>query len=186
MKRSQGEVDKRERLPITPPLLRKIKSVWDGQVQDYDIVMLWAACCLAYFGFLRAGELTVPSDSAFDPSIHLSWGNLAVDNPESPAIMSVTLKASKMNPFRKGVTLYIRWVSSDLCPVSAMLAYLVLRGKKAGPLFVFKDGRLLTRQRFVAAVRDPLRQVGIAANSYAGHSFRIGAATTAASRGLED
>ena len=186
VKRSQGEVDKRERLPITPPLLRKIKSVWDGQVQDYDIVMLWAACCLAYFGFLRAGELTVPSDSAFDPSIHLSWGDLAVDNPESPAIMSVTLKASKMDPFRKGVTLYIGRVSSNLCPVSAMLAYLVLRGKKAGPLFVFKDGRPLTRQRFVAAVRDALRQAGIAANSYAGHSFRIGAATTAASRGLED
>ena len=62
----------------------------------------------------------------------------------------------------------------------------MLRGKKTGPLFVFKDGRPLTRQRFVAAVRDALSQAGIAANSYAGHSFRIGAATTAASRGLED
>ena len=41
-----------------------------------------------------------------------------------------------------------------------------------GPLFVFGDGRPLTRQRFVG--------------SYAGHSFRIGAVTTAAARGLED
>ena len=38
----------------------------------------------------------------------------------------------------------------------------------------------------MAAVRDALRQAGVAANSYAGHSFRIAAATTAASRGLED
>ena len=108
-----GKVDKRERLPITPPLLRKIMSFWDAKVQDYDIIMLWAACCLAYFGFLHAVEQTVPSDSAFDSSIHLSWGDLAVDNPESQAIMSVTLKASMMDPFHKGVTLYIGWVSSD-------------------------------------------------------------------------
>ena len=51
---------------------------------------------------------------------------------------------------------------------------------------MFKDGRPLTRQKFVAAVRDALRQAGIAANRYASHSFRIGDATTAASRGLED
>ena len=129
VKQSQGEAEKRERLPITPPLLRKIKSVWDNQAENYDTIMLWAACCLTFFGFLRAGELTVPSDSAFDPSVHLSWGDLAVDNPMNSTVMSVRLKASKTDPFRKGITLYIGRVSSDLCPVSAMLVYLVSRGK---------------------------------------------------------
>ena len=148
--------------------------------------MLWAACCLAFFGFLHVGELTVPSDSAFDPSMHLSWGDLAVDSPDNPTVLSVRLKASKTNPFRKGIMLYIGRVSSDLCPVSAILAYLLCRGKKNGPLFLFTDGRPLTRQRFVTAVRDALRRTGVNAGCYAGHSFRIGAATTAAARGLED
>ena len=94
--------------------------------------MLWAACCLAYFGFFCAGELTVPSDSAFDPSIHLSWGDLAVDNPESPAIMSVTLKAPKMDPFRRGVTLYIGRVSSDLCMSGVGDACLSSVGREKG------------------------------------------------------
>ena len=34
----------REHLPITPPLLRRIKAVWDSQADDDpDIAMLWAA-----------------------------------------------------------------------------------------------------------------------------------------------
>ena len=41
---------------------------------------------------------------------------------------------------------------------------------------------LLTRQRFVVTVHSALREAG----HYAGHSFRIGTATTAAARGLED
>ncbi len=129
------------------------------------------------------GGFTVPDDSSLDPSVHLYWGDLAVDNPVNPAVLSVILKASKTDPFRKGITLYIGHAASDLCPVSA---YLTVRGKRPGPLFVFKDGKPLTRQRLVSAVRDALECAGVEADRYAGHSFRIGPATTAASRGLED
>ncbi len=181
-----GGDPRRERLPITPPLLRQMKEVWDSRASDPDRVMLWAACCLAFFGFLRAGEFTVPCDSGFDASTHLSWGDLAVDDPANPSILSVHLKASKTDPFRKGITLFIGKVPSDLCPVSAMLAYLLVRGKRTGPLFQFKDGRPLTRQRFVMAVRQVLLKAGVQADRYAGHSFRIGAATVAAARGMED
>ncbi len=180
----KGQAPHQVRLPITPPLLHRMKEVWNGQAEDSDIVMLWAACCLALFGFLRAGEFTIPDDSSFDPSVH--WGDLAVDNPIDPAILSVTLKASKTDPFRRCITLYIGRVASDLCPVSAVLAYLIARGKTPGPLFMFKNGRPLTRQRLVSAIRDALERAGVEADKYAGHSFRIGAATTAASRGLED
>ena len=38
----------------------------------------------------------------------------------------------------------------------------------------------------MTAVRDALRRAGVNAGCYAWHSFRIGAATTAAARGLED
>ena len=55
-----------------------------------------------------------------------------------------------------------------------------------GPLFVFEDGRFLTRQHFVDAVREALGKAGVDQTKYCGHSFRIGAATTAAARGVED
>ncbi len=89
---------------------------------------------------MRAGELTVPSDSSFDASVHLAWGDVAVDDPASPMVLSVKLKVSKTEPFCQGITLHIWKLSSDLCPVSVMLAYLLVRGRHAGPLFKYCDG----------------------------------------------
>ena len=128
----------------------------------------------------------MPSDSGYDALTHLSWGYLAVDNLAQPSTLSIRLKALKTDPFRKGITLYIGKVPSNLCPVAAMLAYILVQGQQVGPLFQFKDGRSLTRQKFVMAVRDALKRAGIRADKYAGHSFRIGAATTAAARGIDD
>ncbi len=101
---------------------------------------------------MRAGELTVPSDQGYDPTIHLSLGDISVDNPADPGVLGVRLKASKTDPFRKGISLFIGRVASDICPVAAMLAYLLVRGHQSGPLFLFRDGRFLTHQRLVVAV----------------------------------
>ncbi len=177
-------VTKRERRPITPDLLRKIKGVWDPQARKADVVMLWAACCLEYFGFMSIGELTVPIDNGYDASCHLSWGDVMVDDPFHPSRLEVRIKASKTDQFRQGISLFIGRVTSDLCPVSATLAYMVVRGKEAGPLFRFCDSRPLTRQHLVTAVNDALDEAGVDPGQYSGHSFRIGAATTAAAKEL--
>ena len=102
--------------------LRKIRGVWGRAPDDPDHIMLWAACCLAFFGFLRAGGLTVPNDSAFDPSVHLAWGDLAVDKPENPAVLSVRIKASKTDPFRTGIhcTLVESLQTCPLCQQSLL------------------------------------------------------------------
>ena len=49
---------------------------------------------------------------------------------------------------------------------------------------MFTDGRFLTRQRFMVAVRETLGRAGIEYSKYCSHSFCIGVATTAASRGV--
>ena len=44
----------------------------------------------------------------------------------------------------------------------------------------------VTRTQFMTEVRRALSEAGLPAQNYAGHSFRIGAATTAATLGVED
>ena len=73
-----------------------------------------------------------------------------------------------------------------MCPVVAMLRYLAVRGVDDGPLFRMKEGSPLTRVALVEKVRKALTQAGINPARYAGHSFRIGAATTAAASGISD
>ena len=119
----------------------------------------------------------------FDPSVALTSSDIAVDRHQSPTLVRVRLKQSKTDPFRHGVDVYLRRTDADLCPVAALLAYMAVRPHLTGPLFIFKDGSFLTRDRLVAAVREALQEAGIDSAQYTGHSFRIGAATTAAQAG---
>ena len=178
--------EQRERLPITPVILHKLRNVWEPEGQHADKKMLWAACCLGFFAFLRIGEMTTPSDGGYDPSAHLSMKDVSVDDSRRPTLLQIRIKQSKTDPFRMGVNLYVGRTFSLLCPVMALLDYLVVRGSSPGPLFKFKDGRLLTRSRFADAVRSALEKAGVDSRKYNTHSFRIGAATTAASKGIED
>ena len=83
------------RLPITSILL-KIWAVWEKDAKDFDKIMLWAACCTCYFGFLRSGEVCVPSAKEYDPSAHLSISDVA---HVKPFVVSVNIKASKSDPY---------------------------------------------------------------------------------------
>ena len=132
----------------------------------------------------RVGEITAPSNRGFN----LSFSDVAVDSQSAPSILKVHLKQSKTDQFRKGMDMHIGMTGDDLCPVSAMLAYLAVRQGAPGALFHFLDGRLLhvTVTRFTEVVREALDALGLHSQHYAGHSFRIGAATTAVERYLED
>lgn len=184
--RLSGSGGSRERLPITPPLLLRMKAVWEREPNRANAKMLWAASCLCFFAFLRVGEMTVPKDGGFDPAVHLGVGDVAVDDPRKPSLVRIRIKRSKTDPFRKGIDLFVGKTGSELCPVAAMLDYLLSRRTGPGPLFLFQDGRPLTRPRFAEAIRSALNRAGMDQAKFCTHSFRIGAATTAAAKGIAD
>ena len=176
----------RSRLPITPGILRDLKKVWQKMENKWDAKMLWAASCLCFFGFLRSGEVVAPTETDFDSQCHLCYGDVRVDNRITPSYIQVTLKASKTDPYRQGVKVYMGVTKSELCPVTAVVNFMVMRSDSPGPLFKRSNGRFLTRQGFVSSLRAALVEAGYPAERYAGHSFRIGAATTASRCGLQD
>ena len=170
----------RPRLPITPSILRQLRALWSRRAHDYDVVLSWAACCTAFFGFFRIGELTEQSMRSCN-GVEVS--DVSVDSRENPSMVKIHLHRSKTDQFGRGISTYLGTTGDELCPVSALIAYLAVRGGAPGPLFRLQDGRSLTREIFTSAVRVALSTLGYDST---GHSFRIGAATTVAERGVED
>ena len=74
MKREQRSADYRTRLPITPEILSHIRQYWKERQAKWDILMLWAAMTLCFYGLLWAGEVVILSDAEFDSSHHLTYG----------------------------------------------------------------------------------------------------------------
>ena len=175
----------RVRLPITATVLRNIKQELDRSAHPERLV-LWAVCCTAFFGFFRLGELLLTKRSDFNPRLHLSWGDMAVDTRQAPTMLRFRLKQSKTDPFGRGADVVLGRTGCGLCPVAAVLTYAAARGSKPGPFFVTSDARALIKQEFVCEIRKVLLRLGLPDNEYAGHSFRIGAATSAAMAGVED
>ena len=175
-------VPKRTRYPITITVLQQIYSkLQPFHSQDVDSSMLWAAFTLAFFGFLRSSEFTC--NGKFDPHIHLSRADINfIPNIFSPIFLEITIKKSKTDPFRETAKLTIARSNSNVCAVSALQDYLLQTYGQgtSNPLFKFTDGRSLTRTSLTNNVRALLHVCGLDSANFASHSFRIGAATTAA------
>ena len=183
----QGISHTDERLPMTVQILDGLMGVWgtpSAGISSYDGLMLRSVASLCFYGFFRLGELTVPSQSAFDERMHLAWGDVSVGKP--PSVLKVHLKRSKCDQLGKGADVFVGSTGGRSCPIMHTLKYVEARGPRSGPFFVHIDGTPLTKAMFVSRVRDALVSLGMNPSAYAGHSFRIGAATTAARAGLED
>ena len=109
-----------------------------------------------------------------------------MDNAESPSFISLLIKQSKTDQFREGTRVFIGKTGDDLCPVSALLAYLSKRGDDPGPLFRWQNRTALSKPKFVDEVQSALTVSTLPAKDFAGHSSRIRAATTAATADLDD
>ena len=133
--------------------------------------------------WLRTSEFTV--NGPFDPTLHLTTADIQVDSPTNPQRFRVFIKCFKKDPFHKGCFIFLGRGSFPLCPVVSLLNYLHLRGPGTGPLFVYQDGTPLSRPWLSLFLRTTLQSSSVPGKLSA-YSFIIGAATTAAMRGIPD
>ncbi|MGL5102453.1 MAG: hypothetical protein ACRC6N_07910, partial [Plesiomonas sp.] len=138
---------------------------------------------LAFFGFLRGSEFTTTSH--FNPSAHPSITDLSILDHET---ISYFIKQSKTDQARRGHSIYIFKLPSPIQPFQTLAAYLHSRTSQASspsdPLFVDDSNHPASRFWFQKHLKLVLLQSGIPADLFSTHSFSIGAATTAAQKGL--
>ena len=170
------------RRPVTPAMMVNLKEVWSRR-GGADSRILWAACCVSYFGCLRAGEAMAQSRKGWDPDAFLKWVDLSWLGDR----VVLHIRQSKTDRFCKGESVELCRTRHQLCPVEALWAYRNGRGEGLlCPLFRLETGRPLEIQVLVREVHRALKSVGVDPAGISGHSLRVGAATEAALQGSSD
>ena len=169
----QGE-SSRHRLPITIAVLHSLKH--QLRISNLPLLeqrLLWAAFTIAFYSFLCVSEFTSSS---------LQWSDIQF----TPKIISVTIRQSKTDPFRKGHILNLTPTGTSTCPVKAFqqFATMIPLHRQTGPLFSAGRFNPLTRLQLSRTLRQLLQQAGYNPQIYCTHSFRIGATTTSAAAGI--
>ncbi len=179
-----GEKEKLRREPVTWNHMRALKEAWVAKGERGT--MLWAAACMCFFGCLRAGEALAPETGEFDEKAHLGWEDVQLQDAVSPKWIRVRIKESKTDRLRKGAYVRLPRTDAEICPVVAVLEFMIVRKVGPGPFFMNGEKVGLTRRVFVAEVKKALAESGVPDAGISGHSFRIGAATAAARSGASD
>ena len=159
------------RKPLSIQVLgRFIKLLSTPMYPSYASALYKSMLSLAFFAFLRPGELTHSKHN-------LNFDQVSCTRNE----LTVTFKSFKCyhgRPF----SIVISRQNSHVCPVKLFQDYVSLRGSMPGKLFSYPSGALVTyseyRHLFVALCK------AIGVGPYTPHSPRIGGATHAAISGL--
>ena len=146
--------------------MRQLKTVWMTANPAADHIMLWAAACTGFFGFLRAGEFTVPSPSEYDSDVHLNLSDMAIDDHRLPSMIRLCIKQSKTDPFRQGIHVFLGKTEAAVCPVQAIIRYIGVRRSDPGPLFIRSSGVPLTRTFLVSELKVALRSLKVDESLY--------------------
>ena len=186
LQRTEVQVPPR-RHPLTSDLLLLcLRTLRAGYHTPFVASTLESMFLLCFFGFLRCSELT-SSSSRYNPAIHPSLSDITFHSSES---LTFTLKRSKSDQLGRSSTIHLFKMDSPLSPYEPILRYLTTRrslnATPHDPLFITETGSIATRFWFHHHLRQVLSISGLPPQLYSGHSFRIGAASTAARQGLSD
>ena len=174
-----------QKMPITYDVLLRMSCLVPNQYQDQ---MMWSAMLVAFFGCLRADEITI---------------NLALPEPDkivkvqdvkwysSPEVNYLSLTLKRTKTLLHGIQVVIGCSGTKVCAYCSLKQYLQLRyALNVAPynpaLFVDKCGMVLSRQQFNAHTKHMVQIMGLDPGQYSGHSYRSGAATTAGGKNFKD
>ena len=104
---------------------------------------------LAFYGFLQTGEITV---NGINNKNNLQLSNIKLFGKRNVASrIEITMHYFKWHKSNKPVIISIAQNANQsmLCPVSAIVSFLSVRGNKPGPLFCYPPDKAVSRSCFV-------------------------------------
>ena len=138
---------------------------------------------LAYYCFLRVGEMTVKSGGDHTKTIQLS--DVQFESTQNQLLsMTVTIRNYKHSDLQPKKIVIQRNKHNSICPVLTLWQYVSVTKHRHGPLFCFICGTPVSYFYFNSSLKSLLRFVGLSPDLYKSHSFRIGAAISVAARGV--
>lgn len=162
------------RRPITLPLLHAIIQALPHTCHStYESILFTSAYLLAYFGFLRVGDLTVTMGTS--PSRILQANAVSITSQT----IRLFLQFSKADQAGTGTTIVIPMDHESLILKQALTKFLSVRPPVEGPLLCHFDNKPLTSYQFSTILTKTLQHLKIPHAAFKSHSFRIGAATAA-------
>ena len=163
------------RLPITEEILHRLISGLSCTIStQYRKALYRSMFLLAFHAFLRVGEVTRSEHTLQFEDVTQIGSKIQIRfrTAKHSAGHIQTVNVQPVSP--KG-----------FCPVEAWQEYIRLRGNHTGPLYSW-NGSAVVRQEFVQVLKCTLSAIGIKAERFNSHSFRIGAATSCAEKGASD
>ena len=174
------------RLPISLSILENIISACvHTQTTLYNRRLMQGMFVFAFFAALRVGEITCQPNQTQRNLIFLNQVAFIKEGEGGVTAIKFTLRNYKHSNPAEPVDI-LTYQAKPVCPVSLVLAYLSLRGTSPGPLFCWPDLSPISRNFFTKALADSLRFCDLDVSGYKSHSFRIGAASWAAAKGMSD
>ena len=171
-----------KRLPITYErliiLLNLLPSIC---YNEYETILFTAAFTMAFYGFLRISELL--------GDISGGYNGIQTHHITLNEIITLFIGHSKTDQSQKGTIIQIKPVPRcNFCPLRALHSYLKIRPRliTTTQLFIHANGNPLTHPQLRAVLSKAAVAAGWPADRFTSHSFRIGAATTAAIHGHSD
>ena len=167
------------RMPITKPILHKLCDALNSSVSNqFEQSMFRAMFLLAFYGFLRIGEITGPINN----ENNIAYNQITLDN-RKVNIKFVKYKHATGLPFN--LTIPAAAIKT-YCPVHCLQQFVKLRGIGMGPLFSYGSNTPVSRNRFATVLQSCLSFSKLDTNLYKNHSFRIGMACHCTNIGISD
>ena len=188
IKRTFGDEQNPKR-PITPRILMQFYYLLSLHILSPPIehLVLFAAMLVAFFAFLRKGNVTSKSVCWAAETHALARGDIFIDR--DAYVMWLRLKKTKTIQFGERILwVPIRGLRGSPLDVIRIYDRMVAAVPAADtdPAFMLPDGSPLTHGYFVYWVKKLIALIGLDPGSVAGHSFRRGGASFAAYCGVPD